>query len=223
MLVLKGKKKFIFFLILFLFLTNYQFNKQSYLPLFKINKVKFINHVNLEENVKDEVINYLNNKSLLNINYKKLSLSFSKSDWIKNFKIKKKYPDKIVIQIREFVPIALYKKKQKLYLINSNFEITEKVKTKTNNLNLVQISGLYKKEFFKEKFLIIKKFNIYNDFRSIELLNLNRLDIYFKNNTYVKLGDYDIHFQMNILTKVLKKYKNLKSIDLRNKGRVIIK
>ncbi len=97
------------------------------------------------------------------------------------------------------------------------------MKTKTNNLNLVQISGLYKKEFFKEKFLIIKKFNIYNDFRSIELLNLNRLDIYFKNNTYVKLGDYDIHFQMNILTKVLKKYKNLKSIDLRNKGRVIIK
>ena len=67
------------------------------------------------------------------------------------------------------------------------------------------------------------KHKIYNNIKSINILNLNRLDIYLKNNTNIKLGDYDINLQMMTLTKVMKKYKNLSSIDLRNKGRVIIK
>ena len=79
-----------------------------------------------------------------------------------------------------------------------------------------------KKKFLK-KFSKIMKFKIYNKIKSINILNLNRLDIYLKNDTNIKLGDYDIDLQMTTLTKVIKKYKNLSFIDLRNKGRVIIK
>jgi len=67
------------------------------------------------------------------------------------------------------------------------------------------------------------KYKIFNNIKSINILNLNRLDIYLKNNTNIKLGDYDINLQMITLTKVMQKYKNLSTIDLRNKGRVVVK
>jgi hypothetical protein len=47
--------------------------------------------------------------------------------------------------------------------------------------------------------------------------------VYLKNNVYVKLGDYDINLQMKTLTQIMKKYQNLNTIDLRNKGRAVIK
>ena len=177
----------------------------------------------MEENIKDKIINYLNNKSLLNINNKKISSFLSKSQWVRNFKINRNYPNRIILQINEFKPIAVFLKNDKLYFINSNFEITNKVVTRPNSISRIQVSGLYQREIFKKKFSEIKKFEIYHNIKSINILHLNRLDIYLKNNTNVKLGDYDINLQMITLTKVVEKYKNLNSIDLRNKGRVVIK
>ncbi len=223
MRVLIGKKKIIFFLILFLFLTSYSYNNENSIPFFRVKHVQFINSENLEENIKDKIINHLNNKSLLNINNKKISSFLLESQWVRNFKINKNYPNKIVLQINEFKPIAVFKKKEKFYLINSNFEITNKITTDTDNMSTIQVSGLYQREIFKKKFSEIKKFKIYNNIKSIDILYLNRLNIYLKNNTNIKLGDYDINSQMITLTKVMEKYKKLNSIDLRNKGRVVIK
>ena len=127
------------------------------------------------------------------------------------------------MQINEFKPIAVFKKKKKLYFINSNFEITNKIVEKPINTANIQISGLYEKEIFKKKFSEIMKYKIYKNVKSINILNLNRLDIYLKNNTNIKLGDYDINLQMITLKNIMNKFKNLSSIDLRNKGRVIIK
>ena len=75
--VLKGKKNIIFFNF-FLLLTTYDFNKEISLPLFKIQKINFINNINLEENIKDDIIVSLKNKSLLDINNKKISTIIAK-------------------------------------------------------------------------------------------------------------------------------------------------
>ena len=223
MQVLKGKNKIIFFLLIFISLTTYEINSEKSFPLFKIKYVQFINNDYLEENIKYKIINYLENRSLLNVNDKKISSFLVESQWVENFKINKNYPNKIILKINEFKPIAVFKKNEKLYFINSNFEITNKIVEKPNNLSIIQISGLYEKKIFKKKISNIMKYEIYNNIKSINILNLNRLDIYLKNNTNIKLGDYDINLQMMTLTKVMKKYKNLSSIDLRNKGRVVIK
>ena len=107
MQVLKGKKKIIFFIILFLFLTSYEFNNENNLPLFRIKHIQFINNDNLEDNIKDKIINHLDNKSLLNINNNKISNFLLESQWVRNFKIIKNYPNRIVLQINEFKPIAV--------------------------------------------------------------------------------------------------------------------
>tara|TARA_B100000963_G_C22640211_1_gene679968 strand:- start:10774 stop:11445 length:672 start_codon:yes stop_codon:yes gene_type:complete len=223
MRVLKGKKKYFFFLILFLFLTSYQIDKKNIFPLFIIKKVELKNNINLEENLKNKIINYLYNKSLINVDYKEIAIFFSKSKWIESFKINKVFPDKIVIKVNEYYPIAILKKKDKFFIINSNFEITDMVVNKPKKFKVVLVLGEYKKSSFKSKFSEIKKFDISKNIRSIEILNLNRLNIYFKNNLNVKLGDYDINLQMKTLNQVIKKYKNLKLVDLRVKGRAVIK
>jgi cell division septal protein FtsQ len=221
--VLKGKKKFIFFLIIFFSLTTYKLNVDNDFPIFKIKKIQFKNDINLEENIKFKLINYLNNRSLINLDYQKISSILIESQWVRNFKVNKNYPNKIIIEINELKPIALFKEKEKIYYINSNFDITDKTVTKHNNLKKILILGIYQKELLKKNFLNIVKFNIAKDIKSIKILNLNRLDIYFKNNIYVKLGDYDINLQMRTLTQIMKKYQNLNTIDLRNKGRAVIK
>ena len=152
MQVLKGKNKIIFFLFIFLSLTTYEFSSEKSFPLFKIKHVQFINNNHLEENIKYKIINYLENKSLINVNDKKISSFLIESQWVENFKINKNYPNKIILQINEFKPIAVFKKKKKLYFINSNFEITNKIVEKPNNIANIQISGLYEKEIFKKIF-----------------------------------------------------------------------
>ena len=94
---------------------------------------------------------------------------------------------------------------------------------KKNYSKKILISGIYKKELLKKNFFNITKFSIAKDIKSIKILNLNRYDVYLKNNVYVKLGDYDINLQMKTLTQIMKKYQNLNTIDLRNKGRAVIK
>ncbi len=223
MRVLKGKNKIIFFLFLFFSLTTYEFHQENSFPLFKIKHVQFNNNNYLEENIKYKIINNLEKQSLLSINYKAISSLLKESQWVENFKINKNYPDKIILEINEFKPIAVFKKKEKLYFINSNFEITNKIANKSNNFIVIQALGLYQKKTFKKKFSKIMKSKFYSNIKSINILNLNRLDIYLKNNTNIKLGDYDINFQLMALTKVMKNYKNLSTIDLRNKGRIVIK
>ena len=114
MQVLKGKNKIIFFLFIFLSLTTYEFNQEKNFSLFKIKHVQFINNYHLEENIKYKIINYLENKSLINVNDKKISSFLSESQWVENFKINKNYPNKIILQINEFKPIAVFKKKKKI-------------------------------------------------------------------------------------------------------------
>ena len=116
----------LFFLFIFLSLTTYNFSLEKSFPLFKIKHVQFINNNNLEENIKYKIISYLKNESLIKVNDKKISSFLIESQWVENFKISKNYPNKIILQINEFKPIAVFKK-ENLYLINSNFEITNKI------------------------------------------------------------------------------------------------
>jgi len=73
MQVLKGKISIVFLLLLFLLFSSYQKkDDQQIFPIFKIKNIKFENNINLEENIKQQIIELLNNKSLININKKKI-------------------------------------------------------------------------------------------------------------------------------------------------------
>ena len=221
----KGKRNLFFYLILFFLLTSYFSNEKNIFPVFNIVSVEYKNNDFLEENIKNDIRIFLIGKSLLKINYYDLSAIFGKSDWVKNFKIYKRYPNKVIIGITEYQPIALYKNKNnEYYLVNNNFKITNKIiKKKEKNLNLIYVSGTFKKQQFSNIYLELIKSDIFSKINKLKLLNLDRSDLYLKNDTHVKLGVYDMQEQLNILYKITEKYKNVKYIDLRNRNKVIMR
>ena len=221
----KGKRNLFLYLILFFLLTSYFSNEKNIFPVFNIVSVEYKNNDFLEENIKNDIRIFLIGKSLLKINYHDLSAIFGKSDWVKNFKIYKRYPNKVIINIKEHQPIALYKNKNnEYYLVNNNFKITNKIiKKKGKNLNLIYVSGTFKKQQFSNIYLELIKSDIFSKINKLKLLNLDRSDLYLKNDTHVKLGVYDMQEQLNILYKITEKYKNVKYIDQRNRNKVIMR
>jgi len=217
--VLIGKKKFLFIIFIFFFLTTYHFKKNYFLPILKVKTVNFIGSNNFEENIKDEIINFLLKKNIFNLEDKKLLKLFHKSKWVKVYKIRKKYPDHIDIIIKEHKPVAILQ--NSFFLINDDYVVTNKIYNKEYP-NLIYIRGIFDREKFKKVFTSLKNSQIFNEIIELHFLKLGRLDIYLKNKAHVKMGDYNIAKQVNILVEVLNKKKNLTNIDLRVEGIIII-
>ena len=221
MQVLKDNKNTILLIIFFFFLTSYKIKKINIFTFFKVNEVEFIGSKNFEENLKDDLTNNLNNKNLFSVTKKEISQIVKKSQWIESYKIKKKYPKKIFIIFFEYKPVAIFQIKGKSFLINNKFKLTNKL-AKFNN-DLIQINGEYRPKQFQNIYNTIIKSEIYKKVKIIKFYNLKRWDIYLKNNTLIKFGNYNIREQIHILESIIKKYKNFYIIDLRNEGNVIIK
>lgn len=223
MQVLKGKVSILFLLVLFLLFSSYQKkNDQQIFPIFKIKNIKFENNINLEENIKNQIIELLKNKSLINVNKKNLVSIIENSQWVQSFIIKKHYPRSITLQIVEYKPIAIYKIKNQSFFINDNYKITEKLFNGKEDI-YIKVSGKYIDTNFKYIYSNLNNFKMLNNVATIDLLNLERADLYLKNNIQVKLGRYSLEKQFKILNTIKKKYNNLQFIDLRNEDRAIIK
>ena len=223
MLVLKGKKKLFFYFILFLFFTTYQINQNNIFPLFKIKKVIFLGSKNFEQNIKNNITESLLGQDLFNIQQQKIALLIADSQWVKSYIIKKKYPDEISFNLIEYKPLAIQQKKNKLYLINDNFLITDEILDKSQNLNLINIKGEYEIKNFKNLYTQLSKFNFFKDLVSIIFLELDRVELIFKGDISMKLGKYSYEDQLNIINKIIETKSNFSSIDLRNEGIVIFK
>lgn len=223
MLALKGKNNFFFYLILFLFFTTFQINQNNIFPFFKIKKVIFLDSGHFEENIKNNITENLIGRNLFNIKKQKIDLLFTESQWVKSYLVKKKYPEEIFFQISEYKPLAIYQKKDKLHLINDNFLITDKILKKNHNLDLVIIIGEYNKKNFKKLYMEVLQHDFVKELISIKFLNLDRVELFFKDNVHVKLGKYSYVSQFNIISKIIKNENYYKLIDLRNEGTVIVK
>jgi cell division septal protein FtsQ len=222
MLVLKGKTKILIFIVIFFFLTTYHLNKEVNLPFLKINKVELSNTSNIEEFIKDRVIEYCLKKSLLNINQNRLKKILLDSKWVKNFSLKKKFPDTVIIKIQEFKPIALFSNKEVFYLINENFDLTNKIV----NYKEYEIYPIYSGKFNKNSFLnfynFLAKFDYLQNINEIKHKTDNQWEIYTKKNLIILFGDYDFTKQFKILNYILNKNKKDYLIDLRVEDRMVI-
>ena len=222
MLVLKGKTKIVFLVIILFFLTTYQLNKKIDLPFLKINKVEFSNTFNLEESIKNKISEHYLDKSLLTINQSILKKILLDSKWVKNFSLKKKYPNKIIVEIQELKPVALFLNKRIFYLINENFELTDKIVS----YKQYEIYPIYYGKFNKDSFLkfynFLVQYNYLQNVKEIKYNSYNQWELYTKKKLLILFGDYNFNKQFKILNFILNKTKRSRLIDLRIDDRVII-
>ena len=223
MQVSKGKAKICLLLLIFLLFTTYNFNIKFNLPFFKIKNIDFRNQLYLEENIKSDIIDNFTNKSLINLSNKNLNKHFEKSKWVNSYKLKKKYPNTILIILNEHKPIAIYSKDNLSYLVNNNYTLTKKIINTQTDIDLINLKGEFDANQFKDIYSNLITTNFLKKVKEIKIKSLNRVDLLLFNNIKVTFGEYSTKKQIEVLKQILKKYPNIDIVDLRNEGRVVIK
>ena len=209
-------------LVSFFCLTTFNISNSNFgNSLFKIENIFFNKTTYFEEPIKSQILDYLNNESLLFVSKIKIANIITKSNWVNHLEIKREFPNNISINVKEFFPIGYYYKNNQLYLINSKFliskfnqEIDLKNMIRFNeDLDLDQIKVLYN--------ILISRNDMFSNIYQINYFKNNRWDIILKDKKIIKLGDYDLNEQLNELNYFVKDQK-VHTIDLRIKNRITI-
>ena len=221
-LIDKKNKIIIYLLLLFILsTTNGKFfeNRKNY--FFKINN---INIGGLSKIDNSKIFNQLNNlqhKNILFIKKEEIFQVINNYNIIEEYSIKKIYPSTINIDIKPTKFVARLSKND--LLVGANGKL---IKDKKHITTLPYIFG----EFNSQDFLKLKKditrskFNFTN-FKTLYFFSSKRWDILTKENTLIKLPQYNFVESLDFAYKILSndEFKNKNLIDLRIKNHLITK
>lgn len=216
----------IFLLIVSLIILIFNIFKHDYFKISQIyidgNKVLSEEEIlsKLNDPIGNNIFIYDKNKSLENL---------EKDEVIKDVTIKKEYPDKLLISVKEEFPFMTGSINSESYIISNE----SKVLDKNNNINdLIVLKGLEKKPKIGEKFTndksilgFIEKIQEYKYSLNLEEIDLeNHQDIgIIINDIHINFGDlknYD--YKLKLLDSVLKDIsdKGLRAYTIRlDKGK----
>ena len=213
------------FSILFLTLTT--INPSKFKLDIKYFQAKEIEVSNTNIIKRENIINYIESNydriNLLTIDEKMLSKLYQKYEIIDFIEIKKIYPKKINLKIKEKKIIAILSDQKKFYYIT---EDGESIKYFENSKlkNLPNIVGGTAN--FIELYRVLKKnqFPI-NQIKSFYFFNIGRWDIILKNDITIKLPQkkYDESIKNYIELYKNKKFEKYLIFDYRIKDQIILK
>ena len=227
MLAVKDKRKRLFFyFIIFLFVSTINF----YDPKDKKKKVFFpinnIEIVGIKKINKDKIFDTLSifyGQSIFDVNEKEIGKILADFVLIKNFEVKRNYPNKIKFIINESKFIGILIKNKKKYFLTDN----EKIYLFNEDLNekgLPIIYGKNAQKYFKAFNISLKKnkFDI-NLIKNYYFFQSNRWDLILNNDLIIKFPITNMNEAIKLINRLLKdpSFKNLKIIDLRINNRVI--
>jgi cell division protein FtsQ len=216
------KYKWTVFLAVFFFLTTFNLSNSNFVNLFfQIKSVEYNKTLFLEESVKAKAMNLLIDKNLFFLNKKDIKNLFFQNQWVKSVVYKKKFPNKLYVNIVEYYPIGYYKEKRKIYLISSNYQSL----VVSNDIDLKNFIEFENIKNINELKIFVGKLNNYENFLSkikkIKYIYNDRWDVVLKNLELIKFGQYNFAEQVNYLKFILKD-KEIKMIDLRNRGQAVV-
>ncbi len=217
----KGKKfKFFFYILLIIFLTstnNYNFKVSDTFYI----KYIYINGFSDKKNnlIKDEIKEVLK-QNIFFINQDYFAKLFERND-IKYLDVKKKYPDKLIIDIVPAKPICIILVENNKIFLGDN---GKKLDIELEDYNLPTVIGStdISNIFYVVNLLSLSRLD-YSSIYKIIFFKSGRFDIILDNEVVIKFPiKYDIK-TMNYISNLLneKKFANSKIIDLRIKNRII--
>ena len=212
----------IFILLIFSTYTPYyQNNRDSF--FFPIKKIEIEKNLIVDSKKLKNELGYLIGNSIFFINKDKVNLTIKKFRFIKSYKIKKIYPNKLKFIINENQPVAVYFDK------NSTYYLTENGKKITYfNLNgfdnLPSVIGNNKNFVAFYQDLKSKNFNM-SQIASFQYFDLGRWDIVLKNKKTIKLpsDNYIKAVENFLLLENKNNFENYQIFDYRIKNQLILK
>lgn len=217
------KKRIIIALILLISLTTITFDQKIIFSIFALKKITIENNSLLKKNDIKKSLEPIYDKNLLLLNNKEIKKILLQNSLIDSFKIKKKYPDTLKIEIFEKKPIAiLFDKKQKFYISEKIELIDYNMLSIDNNLPYV----LGNKDDFKIFYDNLRKIKFpFNSVKKYILYENNRWDLETLNNKTIKLSPQNykdnLEHYLNLINK--KEFKNYNLYDFRIKNQLILK
>ena len=222
--LLESKNKlYIYLIILFLISsinTKHLYNLKDYLKIIDIKVVGLKESQN--QKIKKDLIETKNkdiyqNQSLI----KKL---INKNSLVHDFNVRKIYPNKLLIQLKETEFIAKALVNNKFLIFGSNKKYIDSYLVE--NVNLPTIFGKFDKDSFIELFTELNNKNF--DLKKIEsffYFPSGRWDIRFNNGLLLKLSDKKWKISLDIAKSLINdsKQDNLKVIDLRTNDKVFLR
>ena len=217
------KKRIIIALILLISLTTITSDQKIIFSIFSLKKITIENNSLLKENDIKKSLEPIYDKNLFQLNNKEIKKILLQNSLIDSFKIKKKYPNTLEIEIFEKKPIAiLFDKKQKFYISEKIDLIDYNMLNIDNNLPYV----LGNKDDFKIFYDNLKKIKFpFNSVKKYILYENNRWDLETLNNKTIKLSPQNykdnLEHYLNLINK--KEFKKYNLYDYRIKNQLILK
>lgn len=201
------KKRFFVALILFFLLSTITFQQKFDFLKLSIKEIKIENNFIIEDSDIKKLMTPIYGQNLLILKNTEIEKALKQNSFIDSYKIKKKYPNSLIIEIYEKKPIAiLYNKKKKFYISEKidlieyrDLENYQKLPSVFGNLDQFKtFYGRLKKLDFP--FFIVKKYILYDSNRwDLETNNKKIIKLHFQN--YIKnLENYlSIHKQKEFI------------------------
>ena len=217
------KKRIIIALILLISLTTITSDQKIIFSIFSLKKITIENNSLLKENDIKKSLEPIYDKNLLQLNNKEIKKILLQNSLIDSFKIKKKYPNTLEIEIFEKKPIAILFDKKKKFYISEKIDLIDYNMLNIDN-NLPYVLG--NKDDFKIFYDNLRKIKFpFNSVKKYILYENNRWDLETLNNKTIKLSPQNykdnLEHYLNLINK--KEFKKYNLYDYRIKNQLILK
>ena len=220
------KKKYLLYLSIFFLLSTINSQSLINLKLFKIKDIEVLeDKPNINNSVKEIIednLTIFKNQNIFLLDKKQIVKKISDNNWISNFSIQKKYPSKLIVNLKKTEPIAKIIVDNEIFYVGSNFKL---IKSKIQFNDLPNIFGKPKINEFKK---LITNLNLsslsYKDISDIYYLKSGRWNLKIQDDVIIKLPRDNILESLNLVKKILdnKNIISKNTIDLTIKNQIIV-
>ena len=220
------KKSFFLWLLLFVFLTTYNFDFNKGIKKFPLT-IKKIKIEGLNNSNEDKILNSLEifkGRNIIFFSKNDLKQVIIESEFIKEFKIQKIYPDTIKVTAIEFKPLAIFVEKNKKYIITDGGKKIENYDAEITNL-LPFVYGKNADINFYDFYSVLNNTGFKIDkIKQFNYFHINRWDIILKNDKTLKLPskNYEKAIMKFLEIYEQKNFINFKVFDFRVNEQLIL-
>ena len=217
--MINKKLKYLIILSFFLLPT---YNPKVELEFFPIKKIEVSTGKNISKKEITKKLSILYETNLMDLNIEKINSLIISYELIENASLKKVYPDKIIIEIKEREIIAIVNNNKDKFFISRDNKLL-KFNNDIVNDKLPNVFGDYKKfvKFYED--LGFLNFNL-NNIKAYYYFEVGRWDILTKNKKLIKLPTLDYEKSItNYLNLDNNLIKNHSVFDYRIKDQLILK
>ena len=210
------------YLIIISFFLLPTYNPKVEIEFFPIKKIEVSTGKNISKKEITKELSVLYETNLMALNIEKINSLINDYEFIENASLKKVYPDKIIIEIKEREIIAIVNNNKDKFFISRDNKLL-KFNNDIANDKLPNVFGDYKKfvKFYED--LGFLNFNL-NNIKAYYYFEVGRWDILTKNKKLIKLPKLDYKNSItNYLNLDNNLIKNHSVFDYRIKDQLILK